>query len=258
MKRPAAVFTVAQNEPVFLPLWLRYYTKHFEPADVYVLDHDSDDGSVAAAWRRYRPSVVQVHRADSFDHRWLLDTVKAFQAFLLQSYEQVLFAEADEFVVADPLHAPGGLAEFVRRNDRARARCDGFDVVQPEFNDRPIDLAGPLLGQGRRMVPAWLYSKTLLAREPLPWGMGFHDLTDHPVRPCAAPGLLLFHLRRFDRDVCLARNQARLARKWAAEDLAAGRGAQSRLVSPTEFDAWFYAERYDKTLPIPERFHEVI
>src|SRR4029078_6916324 len=44
----SAVLTIAQNESLFLPVWLGYYSRFFNPDDVYVLDHDSDDGSTAA------------------------------------------------------------------------------------------------------------------------------------------------------------------------------------------------------------------
>ena len=38
-RRPAAVFTIVREEAVFLPIWLRYYTAHFAPEDIYVLHH---------------------------------------------------------------------------------------------------------------------------------------------------------------------------------------------------------------------------
>ena len=82
-RRGAAAFTIAQNEPAMLPLWVRYYEKHFAADDLYVLDHDSTDRSADAVAGRCR--IVPVHRTASFDHRWLRGTVEAFQAFLLRS-----------------------------------------------------------------------------------------------------------------------------------------------------------------------------
>ena len=100
MKRGAAVFTIVQNEPVFLTVWSRYYQRYFSREDMFVLDHESTDaGTLAVAQELHR---VPVHRAESFNHRWLRDTVVHFQAFLLQSYEQVLFVEVDEIVAMDP------------------------------------------------------------------------------------------------------------------------------------------------------------
>ena len=110
-----------------LPLWVRYYEKHFAAEDLYVLDHDSTDGSAEALAGHCQ--IVPVHRAASFDHRWLRGTVEAFQAFLLRSYETVLFTEVDEFVVTDPRHY-AGLADYIARMTGLTARCAGFNVVQ--------------------------------------------------------------------------------------------------------------------------------
>ena len=52
MKRRKAAFTIVKNEPVMLPIWLSYYSKHFDLQDLYVLDHQSTDGSTAAKARR--------------------------------------------------------------------------------------------------------------------------------------------------------------------------------------------------------------
>ena len=37
-----AVQTMVQNEAVFLPIWLRYYSRFFAPDDIYVFDHEID------------------------------------------------------------------------------------------------------------------------------------------------------------------------------------------------------------------------
>src|SRR6516164_10454982 len=108
IRRHAAVFTIVQNEPIFLPLWLRYYREHFHMDDIFVLDHDCT--CQTTIYPAQNVNRVPVHNGASFDHSWLLATVTAFQKFLFQSYEQVLFAEVDEIVLADPLvHGPAGL-----------------------------------------------------------------------------------------------------------------------------------------------------
>ena len=44
-RKRRAVVTMVHNESVFLPIWLRYYSRFFAPEDIYVLDNDSTDGS---------------------------------------------------------------------------------------------------------------------------------------------------------------------------------------------------------------------
>ena len=57
-----AIFTLAHNDEAMLRVWLRYYLRHASHADeLYVLDHNSTDGSVEMA----RAAGVNVHSSDS-------------------------------------------------------------------------------------------------------------------------------------------------------------------------------------------------
>lgn len=234
-RRGAAAFTIAQNEPVMLPLWVEHYRRHFAPEDLYVLDHDSTDESVASVAERCR--VIPVHRSSSFDHRWLRGTVEAFQAFLLRSYETVLFTEADEFMITDPRHY-SGLADYVARMTRPAARCVGFNVVQQPEEPR-VAFDRPILGQRSYWHASHEYSKRLLSRVPLAWSEGFHQEYGAPDDP-PDPALILVHLHRVDYERCLAHHLSTAGRNWSAEDLARGDGFQNRLAGDEAFDRWFH------------------
>ena len=41
------VFTIVHNEDVMLPIWLRYYAKNVGAEHLWVLDHNTNDGSTA-------------------------------------------------------------------------------------------------------------------------------------------------------------------------------------------------------------------
>lgn len=233
--RLRAAFTIVHNEPVMLPLWLDYYARHFDADDLYVLDHDSTDGSTADLDGRCH--VVPVHRKAAFDHHWLKLTVEQFQAFLLRSYDAVLFAEVDEFVLADPRRY-AGLGAYIAELTRPAARCAGFNVVhQPD--EPPLRFDPPLLAQRRYWHASLLYSKRLLSRIPLRWSDGFHNEYNAPDDP-PDPELLLIHLHRVDHDMSLARHQAAVARDWNEADIVNGYGVQNRIVDPREFEDWFY------------------
>jgi hypothetical protein len=234
-RRGAAAFTIAQNEPAMLPLWVRYYEKHFAADDLYVLDHDSTDRSADAVAGRCR--IVPVHRTASFDHRWLRGTVEAFQAFLLRSYETVLFTEVDEFVVTDPRHY-AGLADYIARMTGPAARCAGFNVVQ-QPDEPPISFDEPILAQRSYWHASHGYSKRLLSRVPLAWSEGFHAEYGAPDDP-PDPALVLVHLHRVDYERCLARHRSTAGRNWSAEDVARGDGWQNRVAGDEEFDRWFH------------------
>lgn len=234
-RRRAAAFTIAQNEPVMLPLWVKYYGRHFAAEDLYVLDHESTDTSVENVAAGC--GVIPIHCSASFDHRWLRGTVEAFQAFLLHSYETVLFAEADEFVVTDPRHY-AGLADYIKRLNRPAARCAGFNLVhQPE--EPPIDLDEPILAQRSTWHASRQYSKRLLSRVPLAWSEGFHDEYNAPDDP-PDPALMLVHLHRVDYERCLARHRDTAGRNWSTNDIAREDGWQNRVAGDQDFDRWFH------------------
>jgi hypothetical protein len=234
VKRRVAVFTIAQDEPVFLPVWLRYYSRFVDPGDLFVLDHDS----TWTAWTDQHPLVnrVPVHRSHSFDHTWLRETVQHFFAFLLQSYQFVLFVEADEIVVADPRVHADGLAGYLRSLAPGDTpRCTGYNLMA----GGPVDWRAPLLPQCRYWYPATMYSKHLLASAPLSWNNGFHDESARADQ-VPDPTLLLLHLHRLDYDRCLERHQATAARNWSQVDVDAGMGYQNRISDPAEFEQWYF------------------
>jgi Glycosyl transferase family 2 len=232
--RPRAAFTIVKDEAVMLPLWVDYYSRYFAPGDLYVLDHDSRDGSTAQVAGRCQ--VIGIHRDLAFDHRWLRETVEAFQAFLLRSYETVLFAEVDEFLIADPRFY-SGLADYIHRLEAPAAQCVGFNVVhQPD--EPALRFDAPILAQRRYWHAALNYNKRLISRVPLRWSEGFHQEVSGIADP-ADPNLMLVHLHRVDYDSCLARHRASAARNWSHWDVERGEGAQNRISEPSEFEAWF-------------------
>ena len=258
MKCNRAVFTIVQNEPMFLPLWLQYYGRYFSKADIYVLDHDSTDGSVLSAWKEYRPNVVPVHRAESFNHAWLRDTVQAFQRFLLQSYQNVLFAEIDEIVVANPLYYPKGLSQYIEQNDRPVVRCVGYNLQQ-QPDEKPVDWQRPILAQRSVMWLSRLYSKPLLCQVPVLWSLGFHFLEggqDHLIP--TDRNLMLLHLHRIDYMYCLRRHEESAKRNWSKKDVEEGFGLQNRICNPEEFHIWYTTEQLgEQRLFIPDYLKEV-
>ena len=253
--RPRAAFTIVHNEQMMLPLWLRYYRRYFEPADLYVLDHSSTDGSTAGLEQSCR--VVSVHHDAWFDHHWLRSTVQAFQRFLLSSYDNVLFTEVDEFVVADPRRYAGLDAYIEALAPRPAARCVGFNVVH-QADEPSLRLDDALLSQRRWWRAALPYNKRLLARVPLSWSDGFHEEYNAPDDP-PDPDLMLVHLHRIDHDACLARHRAAFRRGWNESDVRRGAGAHNLISDAAEFESWFHgaAEGDGPAELIPEHVRAV-
>lgn len=244
-----AAYTIVQNEAGFLPAWIAHYSRFFEPGDIYVLDHDSTDGSTRAVAGCCQ--VIPVHRAASFDHTWLRSTVEQFQTFLLASYETVLFAEVDEFVVAEPQRY-AGLGDYIDRMQDPVTCCTGYNVVHYPF-ELPLKLQEPILRQRSYWHRSQEYSKRLIAKTPLSWSPGFHVELQYPeVAP--DPDLYLIHLHRADYASCLARHRASAARPWNQDDVRNRQGFQNRIVEAGEFRHWFF--NVDLGSSTPERIPE--
>ena len=183
-----------------------------------------------------------------------------FQSFLLGSYDAVLFAEADEFVVADPLRHDG-LAAYVDGLEGPAACCTGYNVVHyPEEETAPLRFDQPLLRQRGFWHRSPKYSKRILGRIPLAWTIGFHVESNAPeVLP--DPSLYLIHLHRVDYDHCLARHRAAVERTWNQDDVELGFGRASRVVDVDAFREWFFAGddlEGSEREPIPERIRALL
>ncbi len=69
-----AVFTQVKNEKVFLPIWINHYSQYFNTEDLYVLDHQSKDGSADNL------SVNRIITKNPYteDNKWRVGVVEAF------------------------------------------------------------------------------------------------------------------------------------------------------------------------------------
>lgn len=229
MKKRKAVFTIVKNEKVILPLWLKYYSKFFQPEDIYVLDHQSTDGSTDGL----ACNIKIVHSDFAFDHVWLNRVVCDFQIELLREYTTVLFVEADEFV----FHKDG-LDTYIDNLKIASSRCVGFELQHVTDKELPLNLGRPVLEQRSFWYQNPEYCKTLISKVPIHWNLGFHECDNHGRLDS---DLYLVHLHRFDFDIANQKNMARAMMKWNKFDLDNGLGFQNRIVGE-QFRQWF--ERY--------------
>jgi hypothetical protein len=260
LKRKAAVFTIVQDEPFFLPKWLEHYAAQFPGRDIYILSHG--DGPICAS----EAVVVPVHRTASFDHNWLRDTVQTFQRFLLQSYECVLFVEVDEFVFSNDGKPVMDFIDVFLRSDCHAVRCLGFQLVHMRDREPAFKESLPILGQRGYWSPSDEYSKVLLSKRPLNWICGFHDIVADPtIDVCfgANVPLTLLHMHRVDFELCRQRHLRNAQRKWSSADFEGGVGVQNRLVAEEELQRWFYepqanAQERLTIVPIPEAIKDMI
>jgi Glycosyl transferase family 2 len=250
--RRCAALTIVKDEAFFLPLWLRYFSQHFAPEDMYVLDHDSSDRSTEGL-------ACQVERISNglyFDHAWLVRQVKEMQRGLLRRYEYVLFCEADEIVVPD-LRAYRGLNDYLAKLDAGAVRCTGYELIHDPSKEPPIVAAEPILRQRSMWFrSATLYSKPAIAREVLDYKWGFHAAANRMVQD---PALYMVHLHRLDYTYCRERHEWKARQTFKDDGPAMG---WQHHVTGTAFDDYYFGrdqrEGLHTAMPIPEWIKEAL
>ena len=201
-----AVVTMVYNEPVYLPIWQRHYSRQVGAENCYVIDHGSDPGLGVD-----HPGVQTIRLPRSpFDPILQYTFAERFCASLLCWYDWVLFCDADEILVADPAVAPS-LAEYCRRPLPEVVTAIGLNVQHLPAEEPDFDPSRPVLQQRRWAFAASSMCKPLLIRRPVVWPGGAHS-ADAPV---AFDHLYMFHLRWFDMQQGLIRLAKTRSMAWA-------------------------------------------
>lgn len=234
LKKMCCVFTIAKNESFFLPIWHKYYSNYFEDRDIFILDHESTDGSTNSYI-----NVKVIKNEFTQDNKWLIEVTKDFQKQLLSKYEYVLFTNVDEIISPDP-EKYEGIFDFLKKNKKQEIfRCNGSEVLQfPEEDE--IDHKKKILKQRN----FWyenneVYSKTLLSKCPLKWTGGWHCLKN--LNPKIEKDLKLIHLHRLDFKECQKRHEKVKKEKVFIQDLQQKKWGWHHFVSSKDFPKWFYS-----------------
>lgn len=233
--RPSrAVATIVHDESFFFPIWLAYYSRFFAPEDIYVLDHDTTDGSTNGEGFTRIPVSH-----DSVDHQWMVDTVMELQHDLQQRYDVVLFTDVDEIIAPDPDF--GTLGDLIDRFDEPFVQCVGKEILHRPDTEAAYDANQPIMSQRHSWFANLGYNKPLLATVPMNWIPGFHGVVSGEINQ--DPNLYLIHLHRLDYEQCRLRHALRRRRQWNAEDMRRGYAAHNLLDAGEGFDQWFNSEK---------------
>eukprot|EP00906_Rhabdomonas_costata_P020644 RCo030061 len=242
-RRHAAALTITRNEGFFLPIWLRYYRRHFSDEDIYVIDNCSDDGSTEGL-------PVHVHRtpkSNYFHHYFLLRTVIEFMQALLKRYACVLFTEVDELVVPNPAFFSGGLRQYVAGFRGPAVRAIGRNLWHNFPTEPTLNSSLPIMTQRTLWCPDKMYDKPVLTKKVLHYGVGFH----YAREPCPMDRrLFLVHLRMVDRDNLVVRQAMKLRQKFQKEKRLLGLQQHYSLERILEW----YQEEGRKASKIPSAF----
>jgi hypothetical protein len=232
-RKRGAALTIVRDEPVFLPIWLRYYSRFFPPEDLYVLDHGTSDGSTDGG------GFVRIPvRHDTVDHTWMVRTIEDHQHELIERYDVVVVTDVDEIVAPHP--ELGTLADYIDRLEEPYVNCLGYELIHLVDREGPFDPARNVLDQRGHWFASDIYDKPALATEPMRWVPGFHRSAELRMRP--DPDLRLIHLHRMDYRICLERHRYRRGRAWNERDIELGWASHNRITDEAEFARWFYED----------------
>jgi hypothetical protein len=221
MKKKSAVFTIVKNEDYFLPIWIKHYKKYFDESDIYILDHQSDNGST----NNLTVNVIPVINELAFDHQWLVDTVQNFQKELLEKYECVVFAESDELLysIEKPLNLV--IEDLINNSNQDYITCIGHEVIEMR-DEKSLTFKDEIFKNRNYWFKTYNYDKTLISKIPLNWCWGFHNTNGKEKE--FTHGVHMVHLHRVDFEMMLKRHQER-ATKWKLKNDGPGVGFQHKI-----------------------------
>lgn len=241
-KKRCCIFTIVRNEKIFLPIWLKYYSKIFDKEDIYVLDHDTNDGSIEECQRHYSFNVIHLHW-EYYDDIWKTKMACSKQTELLCSYEYVLYTDADEIVIPDPKKY-NDLKDYISKLNEDCILCAAYSLIHIRKEEPPIDLNKSISEQRKYWYQDHEYDKPLLSRIPLEWKYGFHEISNHHCR--RDEDLWLLHLHKMDFDISWHKHQAIASMKWNEECVRNRYGWQFRINTIKDFENYFRPKGFQK------------
>jgi len=221
-----AVITMVYNEDVLLPQFLRHYAPQVDT--VFLLDNESDDGSIAAVTRYPNVEVSTVPTGERLNDGIQMAAKLAVKADCVGRYDYVLIVDADEFVVPK---SGGTLREalFALREKEVFG-THGFHMYRGA-TEGPYDPAVPLLHQRQWGTESdEEYSKPIIVRpeNPAVFCPGFHRFSDRdndPLKPPSPTHFFLLHYTGIDEDLFVRRCMIR-TRRLSNENLKYHWGVQ--------------------------------
>lgn len=193
-----AAITMAYNESVSLPIWVRHYSRQVGRDNLFVIDHGSDDETVDLIKKLNHISLPRTRFSDRKRAEFISDLSK----HLLAYYDFLIYSDCDEMIVADPGRYRD-LTDFAAQTERDYVTSIGLELAQRIDLEGPLDLSRPVLEQRRHVLFLEPMCKTHFTRVPVRWGGGFHMCDKHPQ----FDRLYTLHLKAMDKELMKARNR---------------------------------------------------
>jgi len=215
-----AIMTTVYNESTNLPIWIGHYRRAAPSANLFVIDHGSDDGSTD---NLQGVNSIPIPR-EKLDERDRVFLVNSFQQGFLRYYDIVIYTDCDELLVPNPARS-ATLEAHLTDSRYPYASPIGINVIHIVDAEPPIDLTQPILLQRRYGQFHSQMCKPLITRVPLKWEPGFHSCDQ---RLNIDRDLYLFHIKQIDKEQALRRQHMSRRISWSKDAIDSSHWAHHR------------------------------
>ena len=200
-----AIFTSIAREPYF-DLWLRYYKKFFK--DIFVLRMFIDpDPCIEEAKLKHKFIEILDYKSIGMNYERESEAMSEFQNKLIKDYDCVVYAQGDEFLVANP-DKYKNLGEFLDQNKNYKYHCSGWNVCHLKEEEPPLNLSKTILKQRKYWIYEFGYNKPAITRVPIRYHWGMHklwDMGDGELHKYKDSDVRLVHLKQADYHIFIKR-----------------------------------------------------
>jgi len=233
MKKVAGL-TITKDDPL-LHKWLKYYSPFFD--HIVVLDQGERLSAVLPCGT-YGAERLALPCDATGQSRWRynISQVNEFCHELLDEYDTVFFADADEYVFADPVIF-NDLRDYIERLEKPFVYSQGYDVAGDPKTQ--IDWTAPVLQQLDGWCENHLYGKPHILQSKFMLSEGGHYLVGN-TRAAGVIDKRLYTAHLFVADLDMAR--IRFGNSYNVSD--------DEIINHMNF-------RQEHGVMIPDRFREV-
>ena len=249
-----AVIGLFHREFFFIPLWQNYYGKLFGLENLYAIGDLQKDET----FKLFSRGVNFINYAHPLfaNHSEHVQLILQVQKELLQKYDVVIFAEADQFFIPDP-DKYLNLTDYLYRNTQDYIKVSGWNVRQNLLEESSYNPNLRVLEQRKY----WFKDpgpedKLVIIRKPMEhYGTGFHVCSPDTPRD---PDLFNIHLQKFDFNLCNCRFFIKTQTENKHPNFSKyGEGGHVWMNDDELWQNWLDENEKLDIMPIPEKFKKL-
>jgi len=252
--KKCCLLTYVHNEDFFFPIFLNYYTKIFDPEDIYVLNNNNADQSFYDMHKKFGFQLIDCQTQYNHDFLMIHREVDRQYQKLLKNYQGIFLLECDEILFhVEGLH---NMVDAYMQIPSNAIRSIGYEPLHDYWAGEPaINTNDFLLMQRKYWWETPWYRKPVFIKQPIDY---WHDMHRYAESyPFLDTKLTLIHLKYIDYEQLWRRNLKSVAEgNFSEHVIAENVSPHNRISDKNEFDK-FFKSNFDKRVPIPRCFKEV-